>query len=164
MSTHGDCGEDIRWVHRSDDHERFMPPLEFAGYRYVILEDDTAVQQPTYIIHHCNPEKVVAWGEYQTKLDAAKLANNSVVRDAKRSNYQIARERDREEAWVYALKFICPVAKCSQPAGEKCLNLAELKRGRTTHCLNPHPERCDPDFTKFEGSTYDKKDDDHAVT
>lgn len=77
MSVHSDCGGDIFWVRRSDDPERWMPPLEFAGYRYVITGDEperTAIQVPTYIMHNCNPEKIEAWQEYQFKL--AQLKNH----------------------------------------------------------------------------------------
>ena len=149
MSTHADCGEDIAWVRRSDDTDRWMPPLEFAGYRYVTQgegEDKTAIQVPTYIIHHCNPEKVVAWNLYKEKLAEVKLGQNIIVQQAQISNHRAARERDREDAWAYSLKHKCPRVACGAEEGELCTNLALKKKGTITPTKNPHPERVDPHF------------------
>jgi hypothetical protein len=132
-----------------------MPPLEFAGYRYIVIrgEDmvETATQEPTYIVHHCNPEKVASWEEYKKKLAAARGGGNPYV-----SDYAAAKVRDRMAVWDYALKFKCPVVKCSAAAGKKCINISEANRGRTVFTKHPHSERCNPDFTRFEESAFDK--------
>lgn len=159
MSTHADCGEDILWVHRADDMDRFMPPLEFAGYRYVVVGEgqaQTAVQQPTYIVHHCNPEKVISWNAYKEELAAAKLSSNQIVQEARMSNYAAARERDRAEAWEYALKYDCPRDKCGAKVGEKCINIAQAKRGVDEFTKNPHPERVDPHWVDHDTQMADE--------
>jgi hypothetical protein len=35
MSTHADCGEDILWVHRSDDMDRFMD----QGFKVRVVDE-----------------------------------------------------------------------------------------------------------------------------
>lgn len=157
MSVHRDCGEEIVWVKNENDPNRWMPPLEFAGYRHIITtqgDDQFAVQMPTYIRHHCDPDRMKAWQDYQVRIAA--LKENAPDVTTGMTPRQAKHQQLVEQAWEYALKFKCPRVGCEAEATELCVNLAEKKRGRSVPTKNPHPERLDPDLTRFERSVFDK--------
>lgn len=141
MSTHKDCGEDITWVKRDDDPSRFMPPLEFFGYAYILSDapngEKTAVQVATYKTHHCDPDKVIAWHEYKARIAA--IEQNAPVVMSK-SDWEIARDRRQEETMRLAMKVSCP--RCEVREGEPCISLA---KGKTLGEVikNPHQARLD---------------------
>lgn len=134
MSVHKDCGQPIRWAGREDDPSRFMPPLESAGQAYIIGEDGSAIMVSVYQIHNCDPDKVIAWLEYQRKLAAAKGESFTEM-----DNWAVAREQKREERWTAALQIDCP--RCGSLAGTKCCDLAKKRRGIDSDTNNPHPAR-----------------------
>lgn len=137
MSTHRECGEDIRWVHRDDDPERFAPPLEYVGQAFIITDDNTAVRVTTYKTHHCDPDKILAWREYKARI--AEIGEDPTP-DSGRRDWEIARDKQREEVWNEAVKTKCP--RCDAKKGEKCHNLIERKKtGEIVYTRNPHVER-----------------------
>ena len=138
MSTHKECGEEIRWAHRDDDPERFRPPLEYAGQAFIIDERDVAIMVHTYKPHMCDPDKMLAWQEYQEKVAAIK-ERRSVELDE--PAWKIAKERNHELTWEDALTRECP--RCGVPAGEGCRSLLPRykKSGEIVHTKNPHIER-----------------------
>ena len=138
MSTHKDCGEEIRWAHRPDDPERFFPPLEYAGEVYIIDEGGNAIQMHGYRMHRCDPEKVEAWQEYIAKISDLK-GPDSYEADI---NYRhAASERNREQLWETALTVICP--SCEEPVGKRCHSMSKhlIQTGELTETRWPHPSR-----------------------
>lgn len=138
VSVHKECGEDIRWAHRDDQPDRFRPPLEYAGQVFIIDERDVAIMVHSYRPHRCDPDKMVAWQEYQEKIAAIKERK---VPDLDMSPWQIKKERDLDATWEAALKVPCP--RCEVPAGEKCRSLLKqhVKTGEIVHVKNPHTAR-----------------------
>lgn len=82
MSEHKDCGEEIRWAKLERDHERFLPPLEFAGEFFIIDADGVGVKVMGYRRHICDPDKVRAWQALQQEL-----ADLGVGKGAERPKY-----------------------------------------------------------------------------
>lgn len=140
MSVHKDCGETIRWA-KTEGSGRWMPPLEFVGNHFIIQQDENgdsvAVQVSTYEIHNCDPDKMLAWQEYQKKI--AKLKGSAPNVETGMSNWQMARERDREATWTQALKIPC--SRCGVKKGKRCIDLAKHKRGIKAETKNPHLSR-----------------------
>lgn len=139
MSVHRDCGEPIRWARRDDEPSRFMPPLEPAGQAYILSEDGAAVYVTIYQVHNCDPDKMLAWQDYQARLSEIKSRETVTVENM--SAWEVAGERGREEAWGNALRFECPT--CSQPVGERCRDMSRkyIKTGELVFTKNPHPAR-----------------------
>lgn len=141
MSVHKDCGELVVWARRSDDPTRWMPPLEFVDNLIVIQVDENgervAVNAPAYRVHDCDPDKVLAWMEYQEKL--ARLRERAPVQVAGMSAWEIARERNREQAWETALKVPC--LRCGAKKGKKCIDLSLQRRNLKGYTKNPHAQR-----------------------
>src|ERR1044072_6726601 len=113
MRRHRECGEDIRWGHRDDDNSRWLPPLEFAGHAYVFMEgSDVAVKVPTYKMHLCDPDKVVAWQEYLRRMEEIKQKNPEAPLSETYQNGReidrLARERDRLDRLALAETIKCP--------------------------------------------------------
>lgn len=143
MSTHKDCGEQITWVRR-EDNSGWFPPLEFDGYALVIEDiPDTgekfAKNVATYKVHHCDPDKVIAWLEYKQRLEeiAAARGESSPYSEGK-PDWVIAREKRREELWEKALKYEC--TDCGAGPGEYCVSRAKGPAiGK--RILNPHNAR-----------------------
>ena len=134
MTVHKSCGKEIRWATRDDDPERFNPPLEFDGHRYIITEDGTAVYTSTYVHHECDPADIIRW--QRLKHDQAKAMG---IQPEEVSDSTLAREEERKERWKVALKEPCPT--CDVPVGHKCHNLTARKKGRRELTKNPHPAR-----------------------
>lgn len=136
-SIHKDCGENIRWVKRSDV-DRWMAPLEFAGRAFVITGevglDSYAEEVSVYQVHHCNPEKMEAWQEY-----CAKIAHLKGEPEFTGSTYTAAKEREREQIWEIALKKKCP--RCKQSRNKKCISMSKAASQAGKELRNPHPER-----------------------
>lgn len=149
MSVHRDCGENIHWMHREDDPERFMPPMEFAGQAYVI-EGGIATEVSTYRMHRCDPVKVVAWQEYIQTMAELKGPNSF---ESEINLYQAARLREREEAWAIAMTVDCD--KCSAVVDEKCYSRAQhhVKSGELVETTNPHPSRLERGYMKKKEAT-----------
>lgn len=140
MSTHKDCGQVVKWARRPDDPNRWMPPLEYIGEVHVVTgegENQSASVVHAYRVHHCDPDHVAAWTEYQEKLALAR--GDEYVAEA--SPHKIRTDQLREAAWEYALKRACPT--CEQKKNEKCLrqDRALKIRGEVQECRNPHPAR-----------------------
>ena len=137
MSTHKECGEQIRWAHRSDDPTRFMPPLESVGPVYIIDEAGQAISVQGYQVHNCDPDKMEAWVEYKNRIAAIQGGDAY----AQMTEHDIAREQRREEHWTLALPFHCPT--CDAKPGVKCFNRLDLRKGieAPRENLNPHPIR-----------------------
>lgn len=117
-----------------------MPPLEYAGEVYVLTEHQDgplASMVHAYRIHHCDPDHVAAWTEYQEKLALAK--GDEYV--AESSPHKIRTDMAREAMWEYALKRVCPT--CDAKKKEKCIrqDRALKIRGEIQECRNPHPSR-----------------------
>lgn len=138
MSVHRECGEDIRWAHRPDDPERFLPPLEYAGEVYVIDEGGSAIQMHGYRMHRCDPQKVIEW---QTYIEQMKDLKGDDSYEGRINYRQAASERNRDEQWEIALKVECP--KCELDPGMKCCSLKKQYResGELIELRWPHPER-----------------------
>jgi len=68
MSTHKECGEPIHWAKLERDHERFLPPLEFAGEGFILDADRVGIKVQVYREHVCDPKKVRAWQKRVTDL------------------------------------------------------------------------------------------------
>lgn len=142
MSTHKDCGEQITWVRR-EDNSGWFPPLEFDGYALVLVEheesetgDKYAKQVATYKVHHCDPDKVIAWMEYKQRLAAIEAKGGVPV--LSKPDWEIARDQRREELWEKALKYEC--TDCGVGAGEYCVSRAKgPSHGK--RILNPHNSR-----------------------
>jgi hypothetical protein len=144
MSTHKDCGEQIRWARRLEDPTRWLPPLEYAGEGFVLStsddsEDHFASEVHVYKLHRCDPDKVLAWQEYTERM--ADIQGTAPPGPS----YALARERDRENAWEQALKKPCP--RCGVAKKVKCKSLGtvakkkEKESGEITETRWPHPER-----------------------
>lgn len=144
MSVHKDCGEQIRWVRRAEDPERFMPPLEYAGEGIIITGGDSpesalGSQVHVYKIHRCDPDTMEEWQRYCARM--ADLKGQAPPE----TPYQMMRERDRESAWEEAIKKPCP--KCGVPKKVRCKSLGvhakklEKQTGEVTETRWPHPER-----------------------
>ncbi len=144
MSVHKDCGEDIRWVKREDEEQRWMPPLEFIGQVYIIDESGHAFMTNAYQIHNCDPDKMEAWQEYQRRIAELKGDQESIEELDGRQVYQIARERERERVWELALTRPCRT--CQADIGQRCISQSvHLRRtGEIKETLNPHPSRLEP--------------------
>lgn len=129
---HKECGERIVWLRRPDDMDRFLPPMEYAGEGYIGV-DGCGVYGTLYKAHLCDPEKVLAWIDYQKRLAVAKGEEFTPL-DA-------ARQREREDLWTLALTVACP--RCDAAVNVKCHSLAQhkIKQGIKEETLNPHPER-----------------------
>lgn len=143
MSTHKDCGEEIRWAKRDDDPDRFRPPLEYAGEAFIIDERGAAIQVHTYRPHNCDPDKVEAWLTYQKRLAVLRGDTEGLRELTGMEAHNAARERDRENTWEHALKKPCP--RCRALVGVKCHRLDQKfrKTGEMVESKNPHPERID---------------------
>lgn len=136
MSTHKECGEEIRWVKRDDDDSRWMPPLEFAGHFYIITESGNAIWTSVYRRHNCDPDKIEAWQEYTAKIAALKESTPNLPSSA----WAVARERRREDTNKIANTVKCP--SCEAPVGHQCYNRTVLKKtGEIVETRNPHPAR-----------------------
>lgn len=142
MSIHKDCGEDIRWARRDETSGKWLPPLEHVGFAYILLDmeegdDKKAVEVPTYRVHQCDPEKMLAWREYKEKIAAIEEAAPRLVETVK-SDWAIAREREREEVMLKTAAYACP--RCNAPQGSPCTNLSKGKSfGKEKRW--PHKER-----------------------
>lgn len=144
MSTHRDCGEPIRWAKRPDGNS-WLPPLDYQGEAFILTRSENGTDEfigsevHTYKIHHCDPDKVIAWQEYQAKM--ADIQG----REPPQTTYAVSRERDREAAWEQAIKKVCP--KCDAPKKVRCKSLGynakkkEKETGEITETRWPHPER-----------------------
>ena len=133
MSIHRDCGADIQWLRRDDDPNRFLPPVEYAGEVYIKNEDGVGVMTYAYRSHHCNPEAIIEWQDYQRRLAEAK--------GEEYTPYDAAREREREQLWELALSVAC--TRCHLLPGEKCVSQAKhlTNAGIKEETRNPHPQR-----------------------
>lgn len=138
MSIHKDCGEHVKWVRRTDEDDRWFPPLESIGHVYVII-DDQVVETIGYRHHKCDPAKMKAWLDYlaiigELKGDTSEL--DSVVA------HQAARDRQAESTRKYAERVACP--QCNQGINEPCVNMSILKKtGELEPTKNPHQSRID---------------------
>lgn len=141
MSRHKECGKEIRWSHREDDHNKWMPPLEFAGQAYVFLESsDTAVLTTIYKRHDCDPDDMIAWQEYIARV--AELKEQRIDTRPVSDAYIAGREMDRMKSNQYAEEVACPRELCKQPIGAPCLNITVLKKtGEEVFTRSSHPER-----------------------
>lgn len=140
MGTHKECGEDITWVRRDDQPDRWAPPLQFAGYAKILTDgpngDKVAVEVATYKTHHCDPEKIIAWQEYKARLAAIEASSPPVVKSM--TDWEIARQRNQEEAMAFATAVACP--QCHMGVDEPCVSMA---KGKTLGqpVKNPHTKR-----------------------
>lgn len=132
-SVHKECGADIRWAKRVDDPDRYFPPLEYIGEVFILDSSGAAVQVHGYKRHNCDPERVIAWQDYQLRLAEAK--------GEAFSPYEAARERDKEIIWERVLKVEC--TRCDAPVNEKCrsMQLVHQRSGEIVYLKNPHPQR-----------------------
>jgi len=139
VSIHKDCGAQVRWAHRDDEPNRWLPPLDHAGQAYIITEDDAAVLVNTYKIHQCDPDQMEAWQAYKEKL--AEIQARKGAEPVNMTTWEVRREQLREEAWLKAFKRKCP--RCGAAKNVKCHKLTQrlVNEGITEYCLNPHPER-----------------------
>lgn len=144
MSVHNQCGEQIRWA-KSPRGDKFLPPLEFVGHHYILMDSDdeegqkVASEVACYQIHNCDPDKMAAWQEYRDKVEALKRESAEVA-ERLPTNWEIARQRDQEATRARAEKEPCP--KCKADVNEPCYNLAIWKRQRNKIATNmPHQER-----------------------
>lgn len=134
MSVHKDCGEDIKWVRRDDDPNRFLPPMEYVGEVYVIdPESGSGRMTHGYRIHNCDPDKIIAWQDYQLRLAEAK--------GEQYTPYDAAREREREQMWELTLAIEC--SACGMGVDKKCISMARThaNKGEVVELKNPHPVR-----------------------
>lgn len=138
MGVHRDCGEQITWTRR-EDGTGWAPPLEFAGHQYVLREHPTdpgsqiAVRESVYKIHQCDPDKVLAWREYKARL--AEIEAKLPAVDLPQTDWEVKRERDREERWNATLPYPC--TDCGVGAGEYCIHLGKGPRAGQP-LRNPH--------------------------
>jgi len=136
VSIHKDCGEHIHWFNRTDQPERYYPPMEFAGPVFVQLEGKI-VETNAYRIHRCDPEKVVAWQEYLATMTELK-GNDSF--EGQISMHQAASEKSRIERYELAMGVSCD--DCGANADEPCRNKSVLKKtGEIQETRYPHPSR-----------------------
>lgn len=136
MGIHRECGENITWLKRDDNLERWMPPMEFAGGAYIKGDDGEAIEVVTYRPHICDPDKVEAWIERLRRMgeltgDTSEL-DSTVARQA-------AREREQEAARKLAETINCDV--CGSVGGTPCVSLSSKKQGGGTPTKWPHPQR-----------------------
>ena len=132
MSIHKECGEPIKWLRRPEDMDKFLPPMEYLGEVYVV-EEGAGIYRQAYKLHMCDPDKIIAWQDYQRRLAEAK-GEEFLPMDA-------AREREREQIWELVRKVACP--RCEAGVDEKCISLSthKVKAGIKEETKNPHPER-----------------------
>lgn len=137
MSTHKECGEQIRWAQRPDDPNKWMPPLEAIGPVYIIDEAGQAIAVTGYQVHNCDPDRMQAWVEYKNRI--ASIQGGDAY--ARMTEHDIAREQRREEYWELALKHPCPT--CGVKKKVRCLNRLDLRKGiaEPRENTNPHPLR-----------------------
>lgn len=136
MSIHNDCGATIRWARRSDDNERFMQPLEFSDFAYIIDDSGTAIEVTVYQIHECKAEEVEKFQE--NKRRAAEAKGITVPELTNYEVYQVQKEEVRKEDWKIALKVACET--CGSPARKKCRSKAKGPKYGSI-LKNPHPKR-----------------------
>lgn len=131
MSIHTDCGANIKWAKRSDDPDRFSPPLEFHGFYYIVDESGSAIEVTTYQPHICDPERMK---KYQDRI--AQVAKQRAPKKSKllSPEYEAARQVRRDDNWKIALKVECET--CGAKPRSKCRS---KNFGKIT--LNPHPAR-----------------------
>ena len=142
MSVHRDCGEPIRWVRRNDDLNRWAPPLEAVGQALIVTEQDgepVSAYVSIYKEHRCDPEKMLAWVEYQERLAEIKERTGGHTPDTGMSAYQIKAQQLNEENWQIAMLVPCPI--CDAKLDEYCFNLTERKKGNEVAIRNPHQKR-----------------------
>lgn len=142
MSIHKDCGAEITWLKRSDDSDRYLPPMEYAGEGYVRNAEGEGEYRHIYRVHFCDPDAMIQWQDYQRRLAEAK--------GEEFTPYDAARERERENLWELALTVAC--SRCNRLPGEKCISLAQSKvnQGIEEETKNPHPQRLDDAMKKKE--------------
>lgn len=143
MSVHKDCGELINWFKRPDDMARFLPPMEYVGQMYMVTETESgekaAVQVAGYKVHNCDPEKMLAWQEYQAKVAVIKEHGKVQAKELNLPNnaWEMARDKRQEEARAFAQQVACPM--CEALEGQPCFNLTIFKReGLTVPTKSPH--------------------------
>lgn len=162
MSTHKECGATVMWAKRDDDPDRYMPPLEPTGGAYTIDKDGIGVWVQTYQPHNCDPDDVAAWMDRLNRLDAARSerAGGDFYDTDNSLAYAAAREQRQEEQWAVALLVDC--TRCLQPAGDKCISMAQhhRKNGEQVYVNNPHPQRLEDGYkaqrkAEKEGTTPD---------
>lgn len=147
MSVHKDCGELINWFKRPDDLDRFLPPMEYVGEYYMTSDagngEKVAVQVAAYKVHHCDPDKMLAWQEYKAKLAAIKERGEEQPHvDLGKTDWEIARDRRQEQARAFAEQVECPT--CNAAVDQPCYNLTIYYRSDEKDIVpvkNPHPAR-----------------------
>lgn len=177
MSTHRDCGAQIRWARRTDNPNRWMPPLELAGEFYVFDEDgETAKQKAAYVPHECDPDQMVAWAERQIKIaqahDMGTLVQKAVhprkddMSQDELEMIAVRQEADRqqrnEELWDVALKVECRT--CGNGRDVMCRNMSvQAKKhyeetGEVISTRQPHPQRIKDGYAALAEERKDNND------
>lgn len=153
MGTHKDCGEPVRWFRRPEDMDKWMPPLEWAGHAYIVVDggesgEQAATEVSIYRPHHCDPEKMAAWQEYKAKLEEVRQRGQAVELNGKSAklvaqkpkDWEIARDRNQQTARLEAMVVECN--KCQVKAGVPCYNLTIFKKtGEQVPTKMPHTSR-----------------------
>jgi hypothetical protein len=115
--------------------------MEFCGFYYVLSElpdstDKVGLRVAAYRPHQCDPDKIIAWREYQARL--AEIDARLPPAATTRSAWQIKKQKEQEEAWEIALTVVCDV--CNATVGEYCTSNAKGPSfGKVL--TNPHTPR-----------------------
>lgn len=151
MSIHKECGEEIVWLRKPDDVDKYLPPMEYVGPMYFKTEGPNGevcgIQATAYKMHRCDPDKMEAWIEYKERI--AEISEHApeqpvkVQREAakqKKSDWVIARERKQANIRTECEAYVC--RRCDAVQFEPCYNLTIFKRTHEKVPINmPHPVR-----------------------
>lgn len=130
MSVHKECGKQVRWGKRSDDPDRYMQPLEFAGFYYILDESGTALEVVAYQIHQCNVDDVRAITATREALADSRNRSEKLQLTVQ-EEYAAARESNREDLWKQVLPFACE--GCGAKKNERCTHKLSGEEIRYPH-------------------------------
>ena len=135
MSVHNLCGAQVKWAHRSNDPDKWHPPLDPIGLAYIIV-DEQVVEVMTYKLHDCDPMQMATWKERKAKQAEIKGEPLDAV-----DVYELHREDIRLTQWQLALK--APCSRCGAERGTMCMSMAQKyrKTGEIVEIKWPHPGR-----------------------